>query len=186
MAGWHHWLNGRESEWTPGDGDGQGGLVCCDSWGCKESDTTELNWSNLADLALHLCIRKRKKESEVAQSCPTLCEPMDCSLQRSSVHEIFQARVLEWVAISFSFLYKDGVPSLLSCFSSVQSCPTLCNPMNCSLPGSSVHEIFQARVLEWAAISYSTGFSQPRDQTQVSCIADSHFTVWATREASNP
>ena len=45
MAGWHHWLDGRESEWTPGVGDGQGGLACCDPWGCKESDTTErLNW----------------------------------------------------------------------------------------------------------------------------------------------
>ena len=48
MAGWHHWLNGHESEWTPGVGDGQGGLECCDSWGCKESDTTErLTWSDL-------------------------------------------------------------------------------------------------------------------------------------------
>ena len=48
MAGWHHWLNGRESEWTPGVGDGQGGLACCDSWGHKESDTTErLIWSDL-------------------------------------------------------------------------------------------------------------------------------------------
>ena len=48
MAGWHHWLNERESEWTPGDGDGQGGLECCDSWGRKESDTTErLNWTEL-------------------------------------------------------------------------------------------------------------------------------------------
>ena len=48
MAGWHHWLDGCESEWTPGDGDGQGGLACCDSWGCKESDTTErLNWTEL-------------------------------------------------------------------------------------------------------------------------------------------
>ena len=46
MARWHHGLNGCESEWTPGDGDGQGGLVCCDSWGHKESDTTEqLNWT---------------------------------------------------------------------------------------------------------------------------------------------
>ena len=46
MAGWHHWLNGCESVWTPGVGDGQGGLVCCDSWGRKESDTTErLNWT---------------------------------------------------------------------------------------------------------------------------------------------
>ena len=48
MAGWHHGLDGRESEWTPGVGDGQGGLACCDSWGCKESDTTELlNWTEL-------------------------------------------------------------------------------------------------------------------------------------------
>ena len=45
MAGWHHWLDGREFEWTPGDGDWQGGLACCDSWGRKESDRTErLNW----------------------------------------------------------------------------------------------------------------------------------------------
>ena len=41
MAGWHHWLNGRESEWTPGVGDGQGRLLCCSPWGCKESDMTE-------------------------------------------------------------------------------------------------------------------------------------------------
>ena len=48
MAGWHHWLNGRESGWTPGVGDGQGGLACCDSWGRKELDTTEwLIWSDL-------------------------------------------------------------------------------------------------------------------------------------------
>ena len=48
MAGWHQWLDGRESEWTPGVGDGQGGLACCDSWGRKESDTTErLNWTEL-------------------------------------------------------------------------------------------------------------------------------------------
>ena len=48
MAGWHHWLDGRESGWTPGVGDGQGGLACCDSWGRKGSDTTEwLNWTEL-------------------------------------------------------------------------------------------------------------------------------------------
>ena len=48
MAGWYHRLDGRESEWTPGDGDGQGGLACCDSWGRKESDTTEwMNWTEL-------------------------------------------------------------------------------------------------------------------------------------------
>ena len=48
MAGWHHQLDGREFEWTPGVGDEQGGLACCDSWGRQESDTTEwLNWTEL-------------------------------------------------------------------------------------------------------------------------------------------
>ena len=51
MAGWHHWLNGHESEWTPGVGDGQAGLACYDSWGRKEADTTErLNWTELMGL----------------------------------------------------------------------------------------------------------------------------------------
>ena len=52
-AGWHHWLDGRKSEWTPGDGDGQGGLACCDSWGRKELDTTgRLIWSGIKTKAL--------------------------------------------------------------------------------------------------------------------------------------
>ena len=62
-----------------------------------------------------------------------------------------------------------------------QSCPTLCDPKDCSLPRSSVHGIFQARVLEWVAISFSRGSSQPRDQTWVSCIVGRFFTIWATR-----
>ena len=53
MAGWHYWLDGREFEWTPGVGDGQGGLACCDSWGRKESDTTEqLNWTEQVQLSV--------------------------------------------------------------------------------------------------------------------------------------
>ena len=63
-----------------------------------------------------------------------------------------------------------------------QSCLTLCGPMDCSLPGSSVHRIFQAKILEWVAISYSRGSSQPRDQTRASHIAGRWFTFWATRE----
>ena len=58
-----------------------------------------------------------------------------------------------------------------------QSCPTLCHPVDCSLLGSSVHGIFQARILEWIAISLSRGSSQPRDQTPVSCITGRFFTV---------
>ena len=64
-----------------------------------------------------------------------------------------------------------------------QSCPTLCDPIDCSLAGSSVHEIFQAKVLEWIAISFSRGSSRPRDWTQVSRIVDRCFTAWTTREA---
>ena len=59
----------------------------------------------------------------------------------------------------------------------------LCDPMECSPPGSSVHGILQARILEWEAIPSSRGFSQPRDRTQVFHIAGRFFTIWATREA---
>ena len=66
-----------------------------------------------------------------------------------------------------------------------QSCPTLCDPMDCSPPGSSIHGILQARILEWVAISFSRGTSQPRDRTWVSCIGGRRFTLWATEEAVN-
>ena len=69
------------------------------------------------------------------------------------------------------------------CVLVAQSCLTLYNPVDYSLPGSSVHGIFQARILEWVAISYSRGFSQPRDRTWASCIVGRFFKVWATREA---
>ena len=66
MAGWHHWLDGRESGWTPGVGDGQGGLVCCDSWGHKESDITEqLNWTELRDFYEKLDANKIDNQKEM-------------------------------------------------------------------------------------------------------------------------
>ena len=64
-----------------------------------------------------------------------------------------------------------------------QSCPILCDPMDCRLPGSSVHGFLQVRILEWVAIPFSRGSSQPKNRTQVSCIAGRFFTIWATREA---
>ena len=80
-----------------------------------------------------------------------------------------------------------GLTSLISMLSKSESevaqlCPTLCNPMDCSLPGSSIHGIFQARILECIPISFSRRSSQPRDWTQVSHIVGRRFTVWATRE----
>ena len=89
--------------------------------------------------------KKVKSESEVAQSCLTLCDPMDCSLPGSSVHGILQARILEWGAIIGKGLYLNKLcgttnfprsPCVGSLRCSVAKlCPTLCNPMNCSMPG---------------------------------------------------
>ena len=80
------------------------------------------------------------------QSCPTLCDPIDGTPPGSSVPGILQARILEWVAISFSNACMHA--KLL------QSCPTLCDPMDSSPPSSSVHRILKARILEWVAISF--------------------------------
>ena len=85
--------------------------------------------------------------AKLLQSCPTLCDPIDGSPPGSSVPGILQARILEWVAISFSSACMHA--------KSLQSCPTLCNPMDRSPPGSSVQGILYARVLEWGASSFS-------------------------------
>ena len=66
-----------------------------------------------------------------------------------------------------------------------QLCPTLGDLMDCSLPGSSVHAILQARILEWVAIPFSRGSSWPRDRTWVSCITGESFTIWATHTHKN-
>ena len=74
---------------------------------------------------------------------------------------------------------QQGTPCLAEagmCVLAAQSCPTLCDPMDRSLPGSALHGILQARVLEWVAVSFSRGSSQPRDRTQLSYIAGRFFT----------
>ena len=108
---------------------------------------------------------KVKSESEVAQSFPTLSDSMDWSLPGSSIRGIFQARVLAHQApLSLGFSrqeYWSGLPfpspthERKSEGKVAHSCLTLNDPMDCSLPGSSVHGIFQARVLEWGAIAFS-------------------------------
>ena len=65
-----------------------------------------------------------------------------------------------------------------------QSCPSLCDTTDCSLPNSSIHGIFQARILEWIASPFSRRSSWSRDRTQVSCTAHRFFTIWATRKIS--
>ena len=79
-------------------------------------------------------------------------------------------------------IWENSIETCMKWSEVVQSCPTLCDPMEYSLQGSSVHRIFQAGVLEWVAISFFRASSRPRDRTQVSCVSGRHFTVWATRE----
>ena len=133
----------------------------------------------------------------VTQSCLTRGYPMDCSLPSSSVHVIFQARILEWVAIPFSRgssqpRNQTQVSSIPGGFFSIwataaakslQSCRTLCDPIDGSPSGSPVPGILQARTLEWVAISFSRESSQPSDQTHVSCIGKRILHQWATRAA---
>ena len=119
--------------------------------------------------------RKPKVKVTGAQSCLILCDLTDYT-----VHGILQARILEWVAFPFfrgssqprvwtqassiargfftSWATGEAQVSSSAC-SDTQSCPTLCDPMDCSPPGSSVHGILQARIMEWGAICYSRGSS---------------------------
>ena len=101
---------------------------------------------------------------------------------------------LNFLTTYFTTDHGVAFPGLCSQFSSViylicwccivtKSCQKLCELMDCSLPGSSVHGISQGRILEWVAISFSRVSSQPKLRTQVSCIAGKFFTIWATKEA---
>ena len=76
--------------------------------------------------------------------------------------------VFDFRKYTLKYLGLKGKISLVSVCARAQLCLTLCNPMDCSSPGSSVHEISQARMLEWVAISFSSGFSWPRVQTHIS------------------
>ena len=139
----------------------------------------------------------------VTQSCSILCNRMDCSPPGPSIHGnspdknpgvgchallqgIFPTH--DWTQV---FCTAGGfftvwaatrkAPIYILKWSEVtQSCPTLCDPMNCSLPSSLVHGIFQARVLEWVAMSVSRGSSRPRNRTRVSCNVGRRFTVQVT------
>ena len=150
-------------------------------------------------LRLQRVIYGKVGESEVAQSCPTLCDPMDCSLSGSSVHEIFQARVLECVAISFSrgsspprgynqglphckqriLLYEPPGKFICGKFSSVQSLSRVrlfANPWTVANQAPPSMEF--SRQEYWSVLPFpSPGSSQPRDRTRVSRIVSRRFTV---------
>ena len=86
MVAWHHRLNGHESEQATADGEGQGSLVCCSPWGRKELEMNE-QLNDTSDSIIATAV------DNSFQSRPTLCNPMDCSPQGSSVHGIRQARI---------------------------------------------------------------------------------------------
>ena len=123
----------------------------------------------------YFSLKKQKWSESWTQSCPTLCDHTDCSPPGSSVHGILQARILEWVDILFSrgpswprnqtqvsciaggfficrAIRKALVPQLYM---------ILCDSMDCSPTGFSVHGIIQVRITEWIAISFSRGSSRP-------------------------
>ena len=108
-----------------------------------------------------------KVNRKVAQSCPNLCDPIDCSLPGSSLLGILQARILEWVAVPFSkwsSQSRDGTQVLPHC-------------------RWILYHLRSRRILEWAAKPFSSGSSQPMNWTRVSCLAGEFFTNWATKEA---
>ena len=155
---------------------------------------------------------KVKSESEVAQSCLTLCGHMDCSLPGSSIHGIFQARVLEWGGITtpkivkffiinyFEMLLFYGSQKVAQSYREVRWIFHPASPNDILLLFSRyivsdsfvtpwtaawapVYGISQARLLEWVAISSSRESSWPKDRTSVSCIGRQILYHWASREA---
>ena len=89
-----------------------------------------------------------------------------------------------WVLVSDKEVNSHRKSGIWGCSLVAKPCPTLCNPKDYSPPGSSVRGISLARIMEWAAMSFSRGSSQTRDRTHISFTAGEFFTVWATREAS--
>jgi len=155
-----------------------------------------MEWQNIISLLKRLhCLHCGKKTESVkvlvTQSCPTLCDPMDYSPPGSSVHGIIQARILEWVATSFSrgssppgikpgspAVQADSLPTaspgkpskkIAATAKSLQSCPTLCDPIDGSPPGSPVPGILQARILEWVAIPFSNAWKWKVKVKLLSC-----------------
>ena len=153
MVGWHYRLNGHEYEQAPSDGEGQGRLVCYAPQGRKESDTTE-RLNNNQNYGNNGTMQPLLR----IMSLPT------------------------WKDIHDRLLSEEDNEQNRQCMhpQSFQSCLTLCDPVDCSLPGSSVHGILQARILKWVVISSSRESSPPRNQTLVSCssfIAGGFFTT---------
>ena len=131
--------------------------ACYQAWRENKKIYPNLTYYNLAEAVSKIWIIKGKKTG-------TLMYGINLGLEIWSSHEFL------------------GSSSILLYVLVTQSCLTLCDHMDYSLLGPSVHRILQARILEWIAIPFFRGSSQPRDQTLVSCTAGEFFTIWGTRE----
>ena len=146
--------------------------------------------SDLSDLFISLLysctlLHSTLKILQLLQSQPSSFGPHS-TLPPWVTASISTSSVTSWKSLEFHILIPVFIATNLKWSEVAQLCLTLCDPMDYSLQSSSVHGIFQARVLEWVAISFSRGSSWPRDRTQITRIAGRHFTVWTTREALPP
>ena len=133
-----------------------------DEWGYLPTDSVKERSCSLPKITQLVSVRG-KKETYISRIPPQSLSSSHCTLCLSPYENVNS--------------WTPTVKVLV-----VQSCSNLCDPMDCSPLGSTVHGILQARILAWVAISSSSGSSQPRDWTWVSRTAGGRFTVWATRE----
>ena len=169
----------------PGESHGWRSLVGCSPWGHEQSDTTER-------LHFHFSLSCIGEGNGNPLQCSCLENPRDRGAWWAAVYGVAQSRTRLKRLAAAAELWIPEFKRISRCKTklcvrvhakSLQLHPILCNPMDCSLPGSSVHGILQLSILEWVTIPFSRGSSQLRDQTQVSCIAGRFSTIWATTEA---
>ena len=140
----------------PGKSHRRRSLVGCSPWGCEESDTTER-------LHFYFSLSCNGEGNGNPLPCCCLENPRDGGAWWAAVYGVSQS--------------QTRLKQLSSSSSSLKIVFDFCDPMNCSPPRSSVHGILQARIPELVAIPFSRGSSQPRDQTQVSCMEVRFFTI---------
>ena len=205
MVGWHHQLNGHGFGWTLGVGDGQEGREYCSSWGRKQSDTTEwLNWTDSAIRKENLPFAatwmnhvqghyaKWNKSDRETQILYAITSKWSLK-KKNKTREQIGVGAVKWMKL-VKGVKKYNPSSYKKCQEDV-TCSTVTiversvsrsvmsdslRPHGLYRPGSSVHGILQARILEWLAIPFTRESSQPRHWTQVSRIAGRFFAIWAT------
>ena len=145
---WYHWLNGHEFEQIPGDSQGKESLVCWSSWGWKSLTWHNQTWLDNNNMRLLM---------QLLDSCMCIIYDLSSSFFSQDEHwdrlqPLSPWAVMPWISLNM-------FPPMCVCVLVSQSCLILCDPMDCSSPGSSVNDILQARILEWVAILFSRDVS---------------------------